>query len=65
MITTHVRIQRGRSLLRQGRVDAAIIDFTRIGEENPRNVATWVDLAQAYVRRDRHLRPEARRGGAG
>ncbi len=51
MIATHVRIQRGRNLLRQGRVDAAIAEFTHIVDENPRSVATWMDLAQAHLRR--------------
>src|SRR6185369_11269753 len=51
MIGTHVRIQRGRNLLRQGRLDAAIADFERVIEENPRSVATWVDLGQAYARK--------------
>jgi choline-sulfatase len=51
MIATHVRIQRGRNLMRQGRLDAAIVELTRIVEENPRSVSTWVDLAQAYLRK--------------
>jgi len=51
MIGLHVRIQRGRSLMRQGRIDAAIAELARVAEDNPHGVATWVDLAQAYLRK--------------